>query len=172
MARWKLMQSHYLKVPVLPDGTDVEWVHEETNRTSGRTVRKRHEVGMLLDTNNPADYNDPDGIIVCHEGKGEAKDYVFIGEPTPDMEPLDDEAETISAAMRPRWEHPIDTLPAQGGMNDKEKAFMDSMMRAFAGATAPTQPIPNAEIEALKQQVADLTKLMQTTPPEPKGRRL
>ena len=49
---------------------------------------------------------------------------------------------------------------------------MDSMMRAFAGATAPTQPIPNAEIEALKQQVADLTKLMQTTPPEPKGSRL
>ena len=167
MARWKLMQSHYLKVPVLPDGTDVEWVHEETNRTSGRTVRKRHEVGMLLDTNNPADYNDPDGIIVCHEGKGEAKDYIFIGEPTPDMEPLDDEAEEITASMRDKWNHPIDSLPANGGMNDREMKFMEQMMKMMSGGQAPANAaVPNAEVEALKAQVAKLTEMISAKPTE------
>lgn len=170
MARWKLMQPHYLNVLALADGTEAEWVHEETNRTTGRMARKTFKVPLLLDTNNPQDFNDPEGIVVCFEGKGERNDIQFIGDPTPDMEPLDDEAEEISQGMQAKWTHPIDSLPANGGMNDRERAFMDAMMKAFSGGAMPQNtPVPNAEVEALKAQVAELTKLItaQAKPPEP-----
>ena len=162
MARWKLMQPHYLNILHLSDGTVGEWVKEETNRITGRMVRHTYKVPVLLDTNNPKDFNDSDGISVCHEGKGERNDITFFGNPTPDMEPLDDEAEEITASMRMKWDHPIDSLPANGGMNDKEKTFMDAMMKAFSGGAIPQNtPVPNAEVEALKLQVAELTKLVQ-----------
>ena len=162
MARWKLMQPHYLNILRLPDGTEGEWVKEETNRTTGRMARHTYKVPVLLDTNNPQDFNDADGIIVCLEGKGERNDITFFGNPTPDMEPLDEEAEEITAAAREKWDHPIDSLPANGGMNDKEMAFMERMMKAF-GANQPVAntAVPNAEVEALKAQVAELTKLVQ-----------
>src|ERR1700735_3109676 len=133
MARWKLMQPHYLNILCLPDGTEVEWVKEETNRTTGRMARKTYKVPCLLNTANPQDFNDPDGISVCFEGKGEPKDIEFVGDPTPDMEPLDDEAEEISAKMREKWEHPIDSLPVNGGMNEREKAFLDAITKAMSG---------------------------------------
>ena len=156
------MQPHYLNILRLPDGTEGEWVKEETNRTTGRMARHTYKVPVLLDTNNRQDFNDPDGIIVCFEGKGERNDITFFGNPTPDMEPLDDEAEEITASMRMKWDHPIDSLPANGGMNDKEKMFMDAMMKAFSGGAMPQNtPVPNAEVEALKLQVAELTKLVQ-----------
>lgn len=155
MARWRLMQPHYLNVPVLPDGTKVEWEHKETDRETGRMNRKYFTVPCLLDTKNPGDFTEGDSIVVCYEGKGNRRDVTFIGDPTPDMEPLDDEAETISDAIRPRWEHPIDSLPANGGMNDKESAFMMQMMKAFAGqAEVANQPVSNVEIEELKKLVA------------------
>lgn len=153
--RWRLMQPHYLNVPVYPDGTKVEWEHKETDRTTGRVNRKYHTVPCLLDTNNPGDYNDGDGIVVCHEGGGNPKDYVFLGDPTPDMEPLDDEAEALSASMRPKWEHPINSLPANGGMNEAESAFMQNMMKAFAQQVgAANTAVPNKDVEDLKAIIA------------------
>lgn len=161
MARWKLMQPHYLNVLRLADGTEGEWVKEETNRTTGRIARHTYKVPVLLDTNNPQDFNDPDGIIVCLEGKGERNDITFIGNPTPDMEPLDDEAEEITAKARHKWDHPIDSLPANGGMNDKEHEFMNVMMKAFTSGAPPVNTaVPNAEVEALKAQVAKLTEMI------------
>lgn len=167
MARWKLMQPHYLNVLRLADGTEGEWVHEETNRTTGRMARKTYKVPCLLDTNNPQDYNDPEGIIVCFPDKGERNDIAFVGNPTPDMEPLDDEAEEITASMRDKWDHPIDSLPANGGMNDKEMAFMERMMKMMGGGQAPANAaVPNAEVEALKAQVAKLTEMISAKPTE------
>jgi hypothetical protein len=155
------MQPHYLNVLCLADGTEGEWVKEETNRTTGRMSRHTYKVPVLLDTNNSQDFNDPDGIIVCLEGKGGPNDIAFFGNCTPDMEPLDDEAEEISASMRDKWNHPIDSLPANGGMNEREMKFMEQLMKAVGdGASTPNIAIPNAEIEALKAQVAKLTKLV------------
>lgn len=172
MARWKLMQPHYLNILQLPDGTKGEWTKEETNRTTGRMARKAYAVPVLLDTDNPQDFNDQDGIIVCFEGKGERNDITFIGNPTPDMEPLDEEAEEISASMRVKWDHPIDSLPANGGMNEQESKFMQQMMAAFAGqTTAANQAVPNAEMAELKAQVAKLTEAL-AAQLKPEGRRL
>ncbi len=156
MARWSLRNPHYLNVP------GNEWMQEETDRETGRRNRKIFPVPQLLDPNNPQDqnYRELGRIIVCHEGKGEPRDIIFLGEPTPEMEPFDEEAEQISESLRSKWEHPIETLPANGGMNDKEMAFMQHMMEAFAknAAPAPNASVPLDQFEELKAQVAELMK--------------
>lgn len=159
--RWSLRNAHYLNVP----GT--EWEHKEADRTTGKTMRKLYTVPMMLDPRDPADCNYPGEIIVCHdEPKGEhRRDIQFIGDPTPDMEPLNEAAEAISNSLRDRWEHPIDTLPANGGMNAEESAFMAKMMEAFAkGAQAQNQTVPKADYDDLKERMAKLEALLAKPP--------
>jgi len=152
--RWRLMTSHYLNVP----GT--EWEHNESDRTTGKAVRKLYPVGLLLDPRNPQDCNREGDCVVTHDIEGTRlvrTDFIFLGEPTPDMEPMNDEAEVISDSLREKWAHPIDTLPANGGMNDAEKAFMEKMMAAFAGAAqAPNQTVPKEDYDALLKRVLAL----------------
>jgi hypothetical protein len=151
--RWSLRNAHYLNVP----GT--EWEHNESDRTTGKAVRKLYTVPLLLDPRNPQDCNYPGEVIVCHgdPARDHARDITFLGDPTPDMEPMNDEAETISAAMRPKWEHPIDALPANGGMNSEERVFMAKMMEAFAGAgAAANASVPKAQYDELQERLAKL----------------
>lgn len=154
------MTPHYLNVHELPDGTRIEWEHKETDRTTGKAVRKLYPVGCMLDPRDSSDCNYPGEIIVSTEpSRAYPRDIIFAGNPTPDMEALNDEAETISAAMRPRWEHPIDTLPVNGGMNAEESAFMAKMMQAFAGAAAnapDNTTVPKADYDELKDRLAKL----------------
>ncbi len=167
--RWRLINAHYLRVPQLPDGTVIEHEHKETARESGRTIRKLFPVPMLLDPKDAADCNYPGEIIVAHEVEGarnERADYLFLGEPTPEMEPLNDAAEAISNSLRSKWEHPIDTLPVNGGMNSEESAFMAKMMEAFGKGTAQNQSVPQAEYDALKERLAALeAAIAQQKPP-------
>ncbi len=158
MARWSLRNAHYLNV-LDALGNGCEWMHEETDRETGRRNRKIYTVPQLLDPNNVQDqnYRETGQIIVCQQGKGQPRDITFLGEPTPEMEPLDEEAEAISESLRPKWEHPIDTLPANGGMNAQESAFMKAMMDQFAkSAPAQNTSVPMADFEALKKQVEEL----------------
>lgn len=175
MARWLLKADHYLNVP----GT--QWEYEETSRESGKRKREVLPVPLLIELKDP-DFQNADGdVIVCYEGKGEREgrprgDIVFVGSPTPDMEPLDDEAQAITDELRPRWEHPIETLPANGGMNDQEKVFLEMIMKAMSGAAAQA-PNTGVSVEAFAElqklvtaqaaQIAELTKA-----PESAGRRL
>lgn len=159
--RWRLVEPHYIRVPTLPDGTRVEWEHRETARESGRTVRKLYAVPMLLDPKDPADFNHPGEIIVTHDVEGAIMargDYIFEGDPTPGMEPLNAAAEAITARLRQRWEHPINSLPVNGGMNAEESAFMANMMAAFAKLAPPADPqvVPRAEYDALKDRLAKI----------------
>lgn len=166
--RWRLITGHYLKVPELPDGTKVEWEHKETNKANGRSVRKLYEVPILLDPNDPADHNYPGEIIVAHAVDGarnERNDYIFEGESTPEMEPLNEAAEAINESLRGKWTHPIDTLPVNGGMSSAEQQFMEKMMEGFAkqiGASLPTAnaSIPSAEMVELKERLAKLEALL------------
>jgi hypothetical protein len=152
--RWRLMTSHYLNVP----GT--EWEHNESDRTTGKAVRKLYTVPALLDPRNPQDCNRDGDCVVAHAIDGlrnERGDVIFLGDPTPDMEPMNDEAEEISDSLKEKWAHPIDTLPANGGMNDAEKAFMEKMMLAFTGAaSAANQTVPKSDYDALLARVLAL----------------
>ena len=184
--RWRLRTPHYIHVPMLPDGTKVEWEHKEQNRDSGRTVRKMFVVPLMLDPRDGADCNYPGEVIVAQDLPDHIhpprQDIMFEGDPTPDMEPLNEAAEAISEKHRYRWEHPIETLPANGGMNESEKAFMENMMKAFAqqiGATqtasAPT--VPKAEFDALKAELEQIKAMLsgQAQPKSPDstaGRRM
>jgi len=95
MARWKLRCAHYLNV----EGT--EWEYSESGMGKrGRPAKVRFKVPRHLDPNEPADHthlnwmNQGDGvIIVAHEGTtNDPNDVIFSGAPTPDMDPIDDEA--------------------------------------------------------------------------------
>lgn len=167
--RWRLTQPHYLNVLALGDGTKVEWEHKETSRETGRAIRKLYAVPALLNPDDPSDRNYPGDIIVAHEVEGARNmyphDIIFFGEPTQEMEPLNDEAAAITESLRSKWEHPINTLPANGGMNAHEQAFMENMMKSFAqqvGATmqAPNATVPQAQYDEIKERVAKLEALL------------
>src|SRR5581483_11681993 len=114
MPRWRLITKHYLNCTI--NGERTEWEYEETNRDSGKRNRKRFQVPCFLDPDNPGDQTPPNSgvIYVAHEGSERPHDIVFFGDPTPDMEPMDDEAEAISKSLEAKWVHPIDSLPATG----------------------------------------------------------
>lgn len=162
MARWRLMTPHYLNIIDPDSGEPTEWVYAETDRTTGKARRKVYHVPQLLDPKDPTQLNFGDDIVVCQEGKGEPKDIIFFGEPTPDMEPMDEEAETISASLQAKWLHPIDTLPINGGMNEQEQKFMEQMMKAFGGAAAQQNTsVSQAQYDELKRELEAMKALMQ-----------
>lgn len=176
--RWRLLAPHYLNVAQYPDGTKVEWEHKETNAINGRAVRKLFAVPLLLNNEDPNDYNYPGEIIVAMEVEGAhnlRQDYIFTGAPTRDMEPLNAEAEALTEQHKARWTHPIDTLPVNGGMSRDEMAFMENMMKAFAQQVGAAQPqVPNTSVsrEAYDELQERLTKLealiaSQNNPPAP-----
>lgn len=170
MARWKLTASHYLNVP----GT--EWEYNEISRSTGKPVRTRYPVPLLLDINDPSQWTEKvlgmdgkpfDGfIIVCHEGKGIPADTVFLGPPTPDMEPVDEEAKVISAECSRNWVHPINDLPAQGGGSYYDNVidgFQKQIAELQVGVASPAAPVSvggvsKDEFATLQVQMAEVMK--------------
>ncbi len=116
MARWRLRTPHYLNV-VEP----WEWEYKQIDRKTGREGRFRMTVPRFLDTKDPADWTEkPEGqsvakggsfdevdgnIIVCYKDKGKPGDVEFLGDPTPEMDPMDDEAREISASFADIWRY-------------------------------------------------------------------
>lgn len=157
MARWRLTQPHYLKA--IRDGEKTEWRYEETNRDTGRTARKVFEVPLFLNPNDPADHNYRElGAVIVAQGKVQPRDIIFEGPPTPDMEPLDDEAQAISDAEAVNWQHPIESLPG-----NYSASLLTGLERQLAALIAerPIQPVSvkgvdPSEFEALKDTVQKL----------------
>lgn len=114
MARWRLTGPHYLNVP----GT--EWEYQELDTRTGRPKRQRFAVPMYLDPQQPPNWDKPNGsvieLVVCHGTPTVAGDIEFVGEPTPDMVPLDDEAKAMSAKLEEtKWNVKADTLTGSYG---------------------------------------------------------
>jgi hypothetical protein len=152
MARWRLLNAHYLVVP----GT--EWEYKETDRNTGKQARKVFQVPAFLDPKDPADQNYPGDIIVCHEGTGHPKDIVFVGEPTPDMEPLDDEAQALTDSLKEKWVHPIESLSgvgySQSILNDLERKI--DQVIASQGKPVAQPTIDPAAFAAMQAELAEL----------------
>jgi hypothetical protein len=153
MARWKLMKPHYLWA------TDNEWEYQETSRETGRRATKRYNVPRYFDPEEPGDWNTKGSgdCIVCHEGKGHPKDHIFTGAPTLDMEPLDGEAEMLSAEVMKHCKHPIDSLPG-----DFTQSILNDFQRQIDALSKSQPVIPTnvavtfQEFNDLKEQVAKL----------------
>lgn len=165
--RWRLMSAHYLNVPELPDGTKVEWEHKETNMANGRSVRKLFSVPILLNPADAADCNYPGELIVTSFVEGariQSRDYIFIGDPTPEMEPMNEEAQAITDQFRSKWDHPIDGLATSGNLNPQEEAFFKNMMAAFSGAIQqaqqPNTALKDNELIEMKDRVAKLEAML------------
>ena len=173
--RWSLRNAHYLNVEQLRDGTNVEWEHKEVNTANGRMARKLYKVPMLLDPKEPSDCNYPGEVIVAHAVEGAHNlidDIIFHGEPTPEMEPLNDAARAISDSLQHKWTHPIDTLPVNGGMSSAEMEFMERLMKTFAGAAqTQNQSVSRAEYDELKARL-DAVLATKSTPAEAAARRV
>jgi len=154
MARWRLVKPHYLWTP------DNEWEYKETSRETGRQARKVFQVPRYLDPEDPGDCQSNGECVVCYEGKGQRKDHIFTGPPTPDMEPLDEEAEAITLEAKKHWRHPIDSLPG-----DFTQSILHDFQRQIdAIASGQSKPIVSAgnvekkEFDELKLMVTQLMK--------------
>jgi hypothetical protein len=161
MARWKLTDAHYLNVP----GT--EWEYKETNRDTGRQARKVYEIPQYLNPKDAADWNyrEEEAIIVSNKfDPAHSRDIIFRGPPTPDMEPLDDEARVITQGFieRGAWKHPIESLNmtySQSVLSEFEQRLAEVMtkgMPKYSGPSVSAKGIDPAAFERLQQQVAEL----------------
>jgi hypothetical protein len=120
---------------------------------------KRFPVPRYFDPNDPGDWNvrGSGEVIVCYAGKGQPRDHTFTGGPTLDMEPLDAEAEFLSAEVQKNCKHPIDSLPGdftQSILNDFQRQI-DAMAKGQP-ATPVNAPVSFQEFNDLKGQVAKL----------------
>jgi hypothetical protein len=160
MARWKLREKHYLNVP----GT--EWEYKETDRETQRSVRKIYEVPLYLNPDERSDWNYPadEAIIVSNKfDPAHRRDIVFIGSPTPDMEPLDDEAKDISDDFirRGAWIHPIESLDmnySQSILSNFERQLAQMVTQA-AASHAPNMSLGGVDpkdFAKMQEQVAAL----------------
>jgi len=153
MARWKLLSAHYLNVP------GVEWEYRETTR-EGKQGRKIFTVPQYLDPKDPADWNYPElGEIIVSDGKGkQQRDIIFVGPPTPEMEPLDDDATKVTDLEKAKWVHPIeslDTTYSASLLKDLERQVAD-LQSGQRAAPVVVKGIDPADFAKLQEQVAAL----------------
>lgn len=162
MARWKLMASCYLNTV-----TPVEWEYNETDRSSGRPRRIRLQVPRYLDVRDPADWtqrwgqsdsanvigNEDGCIIVCHEGKGQGRDIEFIGHPTPDMVPVDAEAQAISDSFEDHWRYKPD-----GGPISYSQSMVDQFRTEMVDREIKPQEVQIAGLDLLVAAIAAQSK--------------
>lgn len=108
MARYRLIEKHYLKLDPV-----AEYEKVELDPTTGKEGRKRFQVPTYLDPEDRSGWNSEDGIILTNKpSKEHPRDYLYRGPPTQGMEPLDAEAEAAIKALERK--HPIESLPATG----------------------------------------------------------
>jgi hypothetical protein len=135
------MKEHYIHGRP-PDLEEVEWEYKEIDRMTGRERRKRFKVPFYFE----------EGTIVCYEGRGQASDSIFEGEPTNLMEPLDEEAKRISAEYEHKWVHPIESLPGQG----LEAALITSFEKQMERLAKIPAPVPVAESGVSREEFDQL----------------
>jgi hypothetical protein len=158
MARWKLVAPHYLNVE------GVKWEYQEISRTTGKPSRIQIPVPTYLDPRDPADFthrwgqqtrpdvhSDVEGEIIVSRGPSvDPKDIVFVGDPTPDMVPIDDEAKEISATFAETWRYKPETVSP----GNYSQSLVDQFQIAMADVA--TKP---ARIEGLDALVVAITEM-------------
>lgn len=151
MARWRLINAHYLSIA----GTT--WEYKEVDRSTGKQIRREFPVPLYLNPGEPSDWNyrigRDEGEIIVSDGNGaEPRDLIFAGDPTPDMEPLDDAARKISAGFADRWKHPIESLPGSFS-----QSLLDGMQREIATIQSQTK---TPTVEGMSELLGAMTTVM------------
>jgi hypothetical protein len=157
MARWRLLEAHYLNVP----GT--EWEYKESDRETGRQARRIYHVPLYLDPKDPADITDRENgwVVVSYRfDRAHPRDIVFTGPPTPNMDPIDDEAEAISQGHIDRgdWKHPIEALNMTYSQSVLSE-FEQKLAAALVGKIEMQTP-PNVSTSGVSQKQFDELQAM------------
>lgn len=159
MSRWALRAPHYLTVE------DCEWDYTETDRMTGKARKLKFKVPRYLHPDDSGDITYPPDVTVCYRDKGLPRDHVFYGEPTPDMEPLDEEAIAISKKLEPRWINPMgeQALPATGSYSDAmlanfERALTEIVNKVGIPKALPNVAVPDDAIAKLQAQMEELIR--------------
>lgn len=163
--RWRLIGPHYIHVIV--DGERSQWEYSEQSRETGRMIRRRFEVPMFLDPKDQADHNYKElGLIIVCQGepdRGFERDFKFFGEPGPDMEPMNEEAQAITDKLKAKWEHPIEGLSATYGdvvLQSFEQQLKDVMAKAFTPVAQQPAAVSTdvlVQLKAMQDQINALT---------------
>jgi hypothetical protein len=143
-----LIEPHYLNV----EGT--KWEYVEVDRGTGKQLRKQFSVPRFLDPNDPADWTEKEmtpaghvvnGRVIVSDGNGaQPGDIVFVGDPTPNMLPLDDEAKKISASYSTKWSAPnpdSNRTHSQSLLDDLEQQMLIVERRNAEAKSAPVEGI-------------------------------
>jgi hypothetical protein len=173
MARWKVTAKHYLHAEQY--GQSTEWERQETNQDTGRMFRKAYKVPMYIDPDDKYCINKFEGIcVVARKGTERPGDIVFFGPPTPDMEPMDEEAQAETDAEKHKWVNPIDSLAPEIGQEfgkqllDALNRQVDSVGRSQAMSLKSDS---SSDVGELKKMVAAqqemINKLMSGAAPAP-----
>jgi hypothetical protein len=146
------MEAHYINVP----GT--EWEYKESDRETNRSVRRVYQVPLYLDPKDAADFTDRSNgwVVVSHKfDKANPRDIVFVGPPTPNMEPIDDEAEQISQRYidSGAWKHPIESLNMTYSQSILSE-FEQKLASMLSGGI-PVSPPPNVSTESISKKQFD-----------------
>ncbi len=154
MARWKLTAKHYLEA--LQFGQPSEWQREEINVQTGRAFRKTYPVPMFIDPDDPFCINRTTGFcVIATEGSAQPGDLECKNfKPTPDMEPLDEEARQLSEAERPYWINPIDGLSPTMGEDFANQLLTALQQQMNKSNISLSQQGVNSEVSNLSALVA------------------
>lgn len=161
MARWQLTEPHYLRSP------NTRWEQTVTDRNTGKPMRKVFEVPLHLDPRVESDWNRKDGfmdgtITVCHAGKGlpDGRDIEFLGDPTPGMLPLDDEAREISGRFT--WT-PTQGLDEVSQANSNQQRLLNGLFDTMEQLKNNASAAPQGEgfSEVIKTMQAMMQQQMQ-----------
>jgi hypothetical protein len=166
MARWKLTEAHYLKVP----GTN--WEYNSIDRRTGRPKREIFNVPLQLDPKSIDDltkYGQPDPgfpsrdvedyIIVVSDIAGvNQRDVVFEGNPTPGMLPLDDEAKELSAACAKGLWKPTPGVDDDSQRQSYANGVIDDLMGQMNNLKDEVHKAP--QIEGLSELMSTMAAMM------------
>lgn len=141
MARWRLNSPHYLNVKEL-DGEPVEFRYTEQSLTTMRNRSRAFPVPLYLDPKDPTLINSEDGIVVSDGNHPGPKDYIFLGDPTPEMMPIDDEAEAISEKHRSRWINPVEAFNTGQDYSQSLLQTLERQIEAINRVAPGAQPVP------------------------------
>ncbi len=148
MARWRLTEAHYINA-LPPDLEAVEWEYKEIDRVTGRERRKRFAVPMYCEVD----------VVVASPGSERDTDFIYDGPPTQAMEPLDEEARTITDKWKGQWVHPIESLPGQSpsaSLLSHLEAQLQEAIRSPQARPLVVEGVSKEEFELLKEQLAAL----------------
>lgn len=153
MARFRLRAPHYLNVP----GTT--WEYTEADQFNAKKQKKtQFPVPMFLHPDDPNDQNYPGEVIVATEESAQyPRDIVFVGPPTPDMEPIDEAAQALIQKYKKNWVHPIESLSGTYGdhLRVQLERELGAAKQEIGASMEQTLAAMQKQIESLTQQLAE-----------------